>query len=233
MAWQQPSPRIRELIREGARIALNPSPEWIEELDRATIAANPAIANDPVLAKVVQTANRANLVYWAAANLRDPGARVPANLGTEPLRMARDLVRRGLDTVAFNIYRTGEHIGWRFWMGIAFELTSDPQELRELLDVSARSVNDFIEATLTGIAAQVQSEHDELTRSTHAERLEVVGLILDGAPISPERAEAKLGYPLSRAHTAAIIWSDELDGDHSYLDRALICSATPWDRHDR
>lgn len=73
MAWQQPSPRIRELIREGARIALNPSPEWIEELDRATIAANPAIANDPVLAKVVQTANRANLVYWAAANLRDPG----------------------------------------------------------------------------------------------------------------------------------------------------------------
>lgn len=97
MAWQQPSPRIRELIREGARIALNPSPEWIEELDRATIAANPAIANDPVLAKVVQTANRANLVYWAAANLRDPGARVPANLGTEPLRMARDLVRRGLD----------------------------------------------------------------------------------------------------------------------------------------
>lgn len=227
MAWQQPSPRIRELIREGARIALNPSPEWIEELDRATIAANPAIANDPVLAKVVQTANRANLVYWAAANLRDPGARVPANLGTEPLRMARDLVRRGLDTVAFNIYRTGEHIGWRLWMGIAFELTSDPQELRELLDVSARSVNDFIEATLTGIAAQVQSEHDELTRSTHAERLEVVGLILDGAPISPERAEAKLGYPLSRAHTAAIIWSDELDGDHSYLDRAadLFCHA--------
>lgn len=47
------------------------------------------------------------------------------------------------------------------------------------------------------------------------------------APLSPERAEAKLGYPLSRAHTAAIIWSDELDGDHSYLDRAadLFCHA--------
>lgn len=233
MAWQQPSPRIRELIREGARIALNPSPEWIEELDRATIAANPAIANDPVLAKVVQTANRANLVYWAAANLRDPGARVPANLGTEPLRMARDLVRRGLDTVAFNIYRTGEHIGWRFWMGIAFELTSDPQELRELLDVSARSVNDFIEATLTGIAAQVQSEHDELTRSTHAERLEVVGLILDGAPISPERAEAKLGYPLSRAIPLPSSGATSSTVTTATSTGRLICSATPWDRHDR
>ncbi|OSC40090.1 PucR family transcriptional regulator [Mycobacterium decipiens] len=220
MAWQQPSPRIRDLIREGARIALNPTPEWIEELDRATIAANPAIANDPVLAKVVKTANRANLVHWAAANLRDPGARVPANLGTEPLRMARDLVRRGLDTLALDIYRIGQYIAWRLWIDIAFDLTSDPQELRELLDASARSVNDFVEATLAGIAAQVQTEHDELTRGTYAERLEVVGLILDGAPITRERAEARLGYPLNRAHTAAIIWSDELDGDHSYLDRA-------------
>lgn len=220
MAWQQPSPRIRELIREGARISLNPGAEWIEQLDRATIAANPAVAADPVLAKVIQKANRANLVHWAAANMRDPGAPVPANLGTEPLRMARDLVRRGLDALALDIYRIGEYMAWRLWMSIAFDLTSDPDELRELLDVSAKSVNDFIEATLAGIAAQVQQEHDELTRGTHAERLEVVGLIIDGAPMSRERAEARLGYALSRHHTAAIIWSDELDGDHSNLDRA-------------
>ncbi len=220
MAWQKPSPRIRELIREGARIALNPGPEWIEQLDRATIAANPAVAADPVLAKVIQKANRANLVHWAAANLRDPGAPVPANLGTEPLRMARDLVRRGLDALALDIYRIGEYMAWRLWMSIAFDLTSDPDELRELLDVSAKSVNEFIEATLAGIATQVQQEHDELTRGTHAERLEVVGLIIDGAPMSRDRAEARLGYSLSRQHTAAVIWSDELDGDHSNLDRA-------------
>ncbi|CAM4420273.1 Purine catabolism regulatory protein [Mycobacterium basiliense] len=220
MAWQLPSPRIRELIREGARIALNAGPEWIDELDRSTVSANPAIANDPVLAKVVKRANRANLVHWAAANMRDPGAPVPANLGGEPLRMARDLVRRGLDALALDVYRIGQYMAWRLWMEIAFDLTSDPQELRELLDVSARSVNEFIEATLAGIAAQVQLEHDELTRGTHAERLEVVGLILDGAPIARERAETRLGYPLNLAHTAAIVWSDELDGDHSNLDRA-------------
>ncbi|MHA7648276.1 Rv1453 family transcriptional regulator [Mycobacterium sp. ML4] len=220
MAWQKPSPRIRELIREGARLALNPGPEWIEQLDRATIAANPAVAADPVLAKVIQKANRANLVHWAAANMRDPGAPVPANLGTEPLRMARDLVRRGLDALALDIYRIGEYMAWRLWMSIAFDLTSDPDELRELLDVSAKSVNEFIEATLAGIAAQVQREHDELTRGTHAERLEVVGLIIDGAPMSRDRAEARLGYALARHHTAAIIWSDEFDGDHSDLDRA-------------
>ncbi|HYB34699.1 MAG TPA: PucR family transcriptional regulator [Mycobacterium sp.] len=220
MVGQRPSPRVRKLIREVARITLKPSQEWLDGLDRATLAANPSIAEDPVLAAVVSRANRANLAHFAAANLRDPGAPVPANLGAEPMSMARDLVRRGLDTLALDVYRIGSNVAWRYWMDIAFTLTSDPQELRELLEVTFRTGNEFIDATLAGIAARIQSEHDELTRGTHAERREVVELILEGAPIGRERAEARLDYPLNRAHTAAIIWSDEPDGDHSYLDRA-------------
>jgi len=119
------------------------------------------------------------------------------------------------------VYRVGEYLARRYWTEIAFELTSDPQELRELLDFSARSMNEYIEATLAGITEQIQFEHDELTRDTHAERLEVVNLLLDGAPISRERAEARLGYALSGTHTAVIVWSDDLDGDHIYLDRAV------------
>jgi DNA-binding PucR family transcriptional regulator len=211
---------VRELIREGARIALNRGPEWFEEIDRATVAAYPAIANYPVLAKIVRRANFAHLLHWTTANVRDPGAPVSANLGPETVGMARDLVRRGQDLLAIEVYRVGEYLAQRYWTEIAFELTSDPQELRELLDVSARSMNEYIEATLAGITAQVQLEHDELTRGTHAERVEVVNLILDGAPLSSERAEARLGYALNRAHTAALVWSDDLDGDHSYLDRA-------------
>ncbi|BBX56178.1 hypothetical protein MSHO_15230 [Mycobacterium shottsii] len=87
-------------------------------------------------------------------------------------------MRRGLETLTLDIYRIGQYIAWRLWINIAFDLTSDPQELRELLDVSAKSVNEFIEATLAGIAAQVQLEHDELTRGNHADRLEVVGHLL-------------------------------------------------------
>ena len=33
---------MRELIREGAQIALNRGPEWFEEIDKATVAAYPA-----------------------------------------------------------------------------------------------------------------------------------------------------------------------------------------------
>ncbi len=48
------------------------------------------------------------------------------------------------------------------------------------------------EATLTGIAAQVQSEHDELACSTHAERLEVVGLIR-WRPYQPRTGRSEIG----------------------------------------
>lgn len=65
----------------------------------------PSIAADPALATVVKRSNRAHLIHFAAANLRNPGAPVPANLGPEPLRMARDLVRVGLDALALDIYR--------------------------------------------------------------------------------------------------------------------------------
>ncbi len=81
------------------------------------------------------------------------------------------------------------------------------------------SISDFIDATSAGIAAQVQREREELVRSTHAERREVTALILDGAPISRSRAETRLGYALNQAHTGAVIWSDEPDGDLSRLDR--------------
>lgn len=221
VTWERPSPRVRELIRQGAEIALHAPPEWFDELDAATLnAGSRAVAEDPVLAAATRRTNRSNLLFWAAANVRDPGAPVPANLGPEPLGIARDLVRRGLNESALDSYRVGENVAWRRWMDVAFTLTSDPAELRELLDVSSRSISAFIDATVAGISARMELEREELTRGSHAERREVVALVLDGAPITRERAEARLGYPLGRTHTAAVVWSDDAEPDLRALDRA-------------
>ncbi|WP_117387844.1 PucR family transcriptional regulator [Mycobacterium marinum] len=218
MLWQGPSPRVGELIRQGAKAVLDGSQQWLDEYDRVTMAANPAIADDPVLAEATRRSIRSSLIHWAAANVSNPGAPVAPNLGPEPLSIARDMVRRGLDPFTFRIAQT---VGWRLWMGVAFGLTSDPDELRELFEVTYRSISEFVEATSAGIAAQMQRERDELARGTHAERREVTALILDGAPISRQRAEARLGYALNRTHTAAVIWSDEPDGDLNRLDRVV------------
>ncbi|MFE5797528.1 PucR family transcriptional regulator [Streptomyces sp. NPDC056503] len=222
MSWQPPSPRIRELIRRGAEIALTPSPEWLAELDAATLAgeARRQIAADPVLAAGTRRTNRSNLLFWAASNVRAPGEPVPANDTEAPLAVARDMIRRGLDESALDAYRVGESVAVRMWTQIACTLTGDAEELRELLDVSLRSISSFVDDTVSAISARMRAERDELTRGTHAERRETVALLLEGAPITRQRAESRLGYRLEPTHTAAVIWTEAPDADPRRLDRA-------------
>lgn len=221
VGFPRPSQRVRELMRQGAEFILNLPQEWLDEMDKATLSSEymRTIAGDPVLTEATRRSNRANLLHWAGANISHPGEPVAANLSPETLDIARDLIRRGLDESAVDAYRIGQNVAWRFWMQIVFGLTSDVDELRELLDVSSRSMSAFVDATIEGIYRQVEVEREELTRGTHAERREVVALILDGAPITRQRAETRLGYRLDQKHTAAIVWGDA-DADLADLDRA-------------
>jgi DNA-binding PucR family transcriptional regulator len=220
--WPKPSERIRELLRQGAELVLKAPQEWLEELDRVTIDRERMkhLAEDPALAAAIRRTNRANVVHWAAANLRDPGAPVPPNLGPEPLAVARDLVRRGLRESALDGYRVGQNVAWLRWMDIAFQLTRDPAELRDLLELSGRSIAWFIDATISGIVSHMEAERDELTRGTHAERREAVALLLEGAPISVHSASQRLGYALDQTHRAAVVWSDEAGAELSALESA-------------
>lgn len=222
MSWEPPSARVRELMRLGAQLVLDPPAAWLEELDEATLAGphRAQIAEDPVLALATRRANRSNLLFWAAANVQRPGERVPANIGEVPVEVARDLVRRGLNESTLDAYRTGQGVALRRWIQICFTLTSDAEELRELLDVSCRSISEFVDDTIAAVSELIARERNELTQGTHAERRETVSLLLDGAPIPRARAEQRLGYRLDGRHTAAVVWSDEPRADLAALDRA-------------
>ncbi|MDG6101730.1 PucR family transcriptional regulator [Dactylosporangium aurantiacum] len=207
--WPRLSPEVAELFRRGAEAALDPRAEWIEELHAAALGGDRMrpVAADPVLAEATKRANLANLLHWAAQNVRHPGRRVPANTGPEALDAARDMVRRGLDERGLDAYRTAQSVAWRRWMEICFELTSDPVLLRELLDASALSISTFIDDTVAAVSRRMEAERAELTRGASAERRAAVTLLLEGAPIGRARAEAQLGYGLAGPHTAAIVWS--------------------------
>lgn len=221
--WGQPSARVRELIRAGARAALDSGRDWVREVDHATLRSLPPVAADPELATVVRRANWANLTYFATAMLENPGAPVPPYLGAESLRMARELVRRGLDTSALEIYRVAQNLAWHRWTEITFELTSDPQELRELIDLPFRLVSRFVDGTLAGIAAQMrlESEYTGLTDDKSIERRELVQFVLDGAAVSTAQIETQLAYRFQGAHTAAIVWCEESEDASAELDQAV------------
>ena len=225
MKWEPPSKRVCELMQQGARIVLEaPEEPPLDELNKATLTPEymQTVAGDPVLAEAVRRSNRSNRLHWAAANISHPGEPVQPNLGPESLTIARYLIRRGLDeSTAVDAYRIGQNVAWRAWMQVAFAMTSDQDELHELLDVSARSIAAFIDETVAGIYRQLQVEREALTRGTHAEHREMVALILDGAPITRQHAENRLGYRLGQDHTAVVIWGDESSTKLSDLDRAV------------
>ncbi|UVO12683.1 PucR family transcriptional regulator [Mycobacterium sp. SVM_VP21] len=244
--WERPSARVCELMRQGAELMVNVPEPQLGELDRAILASEhmQGIGSDPVLADAIRRNNRSNLLHWAAANISRPGEPVPPNT-REPLAIARDLIRRGIDIPwSVDAYRLGQNAAWRFWMRFAFRLTSDPDELHELLDVSAQSIGSFIDATVTEVYRQIQSEREELTGGTHAERRQAVALILDGAPVDRRHVETQLGYRLDQHHTAAVIWGTESETTLADLDRAaevltggpssrpslsiVVSSATRW-----
>ncbi|WP_194290427.1 PucR family transcriptional regulator [Modestobacter roseus] len=220
--WSVPSPAVRELFRRGAEIALDPRADWVTELHDAALSGPGMrpVADDPVLADGARRANLANLLHWAATNVQRPGERVPVQLGPEVLDGARDLVRRGLDHRGLDAYRTAQAVAWRRWMAICFQLTADTAELRELLDVSARSITTFIDDTVAAVSARMAAERAELTRGAHAERRATVSLLLEGAPLTRARAEAQLGYELTGPHTAVIVWRTAGEAGPDQLEAA-------------
>ncbi|MFC7572539.1 hypothetical protein ACFQX8_08945 [Klenkia terrae] len=199
----------RELMRRAAEQLLDPAATWAEDLHAAALSGElmRPITEDPVLAAGTRRANLSNLRHWAAATVADPGGRVPPNTGAEMLETSRDMVRRGLDARGLDAFRRGQDVAWRRWMDVCFGLTDDPQLLREVLEVSAVSVTAFVEDTLAAVMAQMAREHVELTHGASADRRATVTLLLEGAPIPLARAEARLGYGLSGAHTAAVVWA--------------------------
>src|SRR5579875_3630312 len=139
------SPRVAELIRQGAEVVLALPDAVIAELDEVALSAMPPeIAGDPGLAAGIRRTNRGFVRVWAEANLREPGVEVTPTIGPEMLAIARDLVRRGLDDSTLEAFRAGQNLVWRRWMGIAFALTEDPRELAELLDHTAESIFAFV-----------------------------------------------------------------------------------------
>ena len=220
-AFAPPSARIAALIRVGAAALIEDPDALFREVDRAVLeAAPPRLADDPVITAAIIATDHANILHWSSANLRRPGEAVPANLSPQVLDLARDIVRRGLDDVTINIYRVGQNVAWRAWMSRAFALTDDPEELRELLDVTARSIFAFVDDTVAGLQELIDGEREELVRGTHAERLETVNLILEGAPIKSSRASARLRYELARSHTAAVVWSEAQAPEEGQLEQA-------------
>ena len=210
--WPAVSTGVQKLIRQASERVLDNRDDLLAEFHAAELSSERmhGVAEDPALFAATRRASLADLLRWALANLKHPGARVPTISAAEATEIARDLVRSGLDERGLEAYRVAQNTAWRLWMAICFQLATDPPELHELLAVSWLSIAAFVDDTVAAVSAQMDIERAELIRGAQIERRAMVSLLLEGAQVATARAEAALGYPLRITHTAVIVWSDRL-----------------------
>lgn len=224
--WLRPSDRICALIRAVAERMLASWGDAVDELHNAAQRGSRyrALIDDPQFAAADRQMSKAYLLHWLSANLQDPGARVAPCVDPEVLRFARDVVRRGMDMNDLGSWRAAQHGAWGRWVDECFAVTTDPDELRELIKVSERSLSTFVDDSIAELNDYVERERSDLARSANAERQATVQLLLEGAPIERARAESRLGYALTGFHVAAIIWVDS--SDEAREDDIPRCLAT-------
>ncbi len=217
--WRReaPPPHVRQLFRDGAADIVRAPREWLATLERELLSQEST--TDPALAAALSRVFQALFLEWANANVVEPGYPVTPRLDRSTLEMARDLVRLGLSDLALTPGRTGLRFVWLHWMELVFGLSTDPATLRVLLEVSTRSLSEFMSAAFLGVSAQMQTERELLLRESHSAQLEVVTLVLQGAPIAPSIASQRLGYALDQMHRAAVVWSEETNSELSALER--------------
>lgn len=217
----EPSKAAAEVIARVSEVLLEEPDDVMADLHEAVFASiQETFRAEPSLAAEVTASSRGNLLHWAAALRRDPGATVMSNLRPEVVGIARDAFRRGIATELVPAYHAGHNALWRHWMRLAFTVSSDPAVLEEALDVAARSMTAFIDSTVDALTALLETERAELTRGSNAQKFEAVSLVLDGAPISNQRAAERLNYRFDARHTAAVLWTDPHEPDTRVLQQA-------------
>ena len=121
--------------------------------------AAPAKAAAPdMLAAQVVASTRANMQHWGRSVLRNPEAPVTANLGPEVVGIAREAFRRGAENSLVATYHAGANVVLAELMRRIFELSSDPEVIREVLELATRSINGFVDDTVAALMETLEQE---------------------------------------------------------------------------
>ena len=150
-------------------------------------------------------------VRWAGAQRSRPGQTVPVDVPLEANDVAREMTRHGIDFKKFlAAYRCSENVSSRRWLRATGEVVPPPK-VALVAEYGLSSMNTWVDTILTSISAQIEREHDELTGSALARRLETAKLIIDGSPIRENVAQDRLGYELSAWHVGIVLWSSSAE----------------------
>ncbi|WP_448176474.1 PucR family transcriptional regulator [Pseudomonas putida] len=213
--WPRPSETVRELMRKGAELAQALPAEWVERLNQSLFSSpeDARLLEDPVILAACRRANRAELLHWANANLQRPGEPVEPYVSADMVDTARELARRGVSELLMNVARSTQNAAWDLWMKMAFSLTQDPAVLEEFLEVSSRSISEFIDSNMRVVTQIILEEKSAQAHDDPIDKRSLVSRLLDGRDVDTEQFGRRLGYSLAQRHHACLVWSETPDAE--------------------
>ena len=219
-SWPRPSEAVRELMRKGAELAQTLPPEWVERLNQALFSSpeDAKLLEDPVILAACRRANRAELLHWANANLQRPGEPVQPYVSADMVDTARELARRGLSELLMNVARSTQNTAWELWMKMAFNLTQDPRVLEEFLEVSSRSISEFIDSNMRVVTQIILEEKSAQAHDDPIDKRSLVSRLLEGRDVDTEQFGRRLGYSLFQKHYAGLVWCESPDAEIRLLE---------------
>lgn len=198
------------MLRAGAEKVLTSTDQWKSRLQSVVLTAIDA-KGEPVVEAAIRRSNMLSLIHFASALATAPEERVEPFVDTGILVHVREQLRLGTPEKVINGYRAAQVGAWRMWMQIVFELTSDKEELQQLLTLSAEMVDAYSQDSIHLLSKLIEQERAKLTRKSPDVQRDVTHQILSGALSDPQTASHQLGYRFDRLHQAIIIWSPSLD----------------------
>ncbi|MEM9759738.1 MAG: helix-turn-helix domain-containing protein [Pseudomonadota bacterium] len=208
-----------ELMREGARQALDADRTWEEPLHEA-VEALFDITTDPTAREAIRRYNSLSTTHFARSILQNPQTPVEAFIDPNIRFQIRDQLRNGTPEIVLNAYRAAQIVAWRAWMRLSFTLTDDKHELEQLLEFSAQQINDYSERSLRLLSDLVDQVRAEFVSRSTDRRFQTVQSVLRRELRELKPASSQLRYPLERSHQAIVIWSRSPDTDTRALEAA-------------
>ncbi|MEO0549745.1 MAG: helix-turn-helix domain-containing protein [Pseudomonadota bacterium] len=211
--------RTIELMREGARFVLDTDTDWQSQLQDALHSAFDTL-NDPSTNTSIRRYNMLSILHWASSTVKAPDRPVEPYIDPEIRLQIREQIRRGRPETILNGYRAAQIVAWREWMTVAFQVTSDKEELERLLEYSAQQINTFSQNSIDLLSAMIDDERAAFARRSPDLQYQAVMDVLDGTLRDPDKARHRLAYRLDRSHQAVILWSDLTSDYDELLDSA-------------
>lgn len=193
--------------------------DLVATMNAAELEIAPGLAADRAITEEMAASNRANVAQVLHSVLADPTNVTLPDPPREAYDVVQTVVRRGLDLdVIFQAYRRGQMAVWQRFMQLAPLVAPSGPQLVEMIDRFATVLFAYVDTVLLALVAEAQRLHEETAGGALARRMETVRLILDGAPIDERVVAGRLGYELTRRHTALVLWLDGSAVDNGELE---------------